>query len=848
MTRGPVFVEGEGIGRRSTLQPAASSPKNSSSAGDAQTAPTSDFDVFEFLNDDTAGRRDLLRDPVLQRMTVVRYDGDVNELGYFHGKGTLVSTFGYTYTGDLDRGLMHGEGSMTWGNGTSYKGTFHDNVPNGRGVYTWTSGDTYDGEVKNAIRHGKGLFSYHALEATYNGQWVEGMRHGEGELKYNATSSYKGGWVNDRKEGKGLMIYDSGDRYEGEWRADKRHGYGIMVWSVNGNVVEVYKGNWFDGMQHGEGFSLYIRLAAVTGPNQYPAPTVPGTLGDVIPPKDSAVNTFKGHHKKGLRHGFGLFIYDDGSRYEGMWKDHCKHGEGKSTTSSGMVSFDVFENGTIVTAPPTATIIAQPTTSVSDGGGVAAPSDEKSLDALSVETGGVPLYIRDVLGPCENNVHEATVSVQSVLLRHNGMLRRVFQAYATISDGVAVLTTPSTWRRDRSHGSLTLIQFHRCLNDARLLNRTLTVAEVDRMLLHMEDRNAPQQAAAPVQAPTAAAPAEPTVAKSSKSSSSSSAASTATTVVATPSKNAMSLLQSKLATPWSQYQKTLHTFEGELTFRDFVEALVRIAAFVYDDDLYGTLAFRVLIVIEDHLGPLLQPPPTAPQLPLCPSTRANKEAIVPHINTLKQLFLYYSQASSLGYTAPQQTKSSSSASTASAEASSVSVAGVTIRARQCLLLLKEAGCLQEGGRLTASKVLHRLFVFDKHPKFTASIHKRRVLPPVAVPQALQPTPPQALPKSNFSDSASLQSETHSVVPLPSGAPVGLSDAVYRGRWLLQERSKGYKQSNVHITMQPEMELTFVEFVDAIVGAALLHGSALAPSDRINGFVKTFIGPLFAAKC
>jgi hypothetical protein len=840
MTRGPVFVEGDDIGRRSTLQPSTASPKNNTATGDTQQAPTSDFDVFEFLNDDT-GRRELLRDPVLQRMTVVRYEGDVNEQGYFHGKGTLVSTFGYTYSGDLDRGLMHGEGSMTWGNGTSYKGTFHDNVPNGRGVYTWTSGDTYDGEVKNAIRHGKGLFSYHALEATYNGQWVEGMRQGEGELKYNATSSYKGGWVKDKKEGKGLMIYDSGDRYEGEWRADKRHGYGIMVWSVQGNVVEVYKGNWFEGMQHGEGFSLYIRLPATTSPGQYPAPTAPGTLGDVIPPKDSAVNTFKGYHKKGLRHGFGLFIYDDGSRYEGMWKDHCKHGEGKSTSSSGMVTFDVFENGTIASPPPTATIVAHPTSSAGEGG-VAAPSDEKSLDALSVETGGVPLYIRDVLGPSENNVHEATVSVQSVLLRHNGMLRRVFQTYATIADGVAVLTTPPTWRRDRSHGSLTLIQFHRCLSDARLLNRTLTVAEVDRMLLHMEDRNVPQ---------SAAASAAPPASEASGKSSSKSATSTSTpgsANAATPSKTALSLLQSKLATPWGQYQKTLHTFEGELTFRDFVEALVRIAAFVYDDDVYGTLAFRVLIVIEDHLGPLLQPPPTAPQLPLCPSTRANKEAVMPHVNMLKHLFLYYSQASSLGYTVTQPAKSNSSTSAVAADASSISVAGVTIRARQCLLLLKDAGCLQEGGRLTAAKALHRLFVFDKHPKFTANVHKRRVLPPVAIPQALQPTPPQAVPKSNFSDSPSIQSDTHSVVPLPSGAPVGLSDAVYRGRWLLQERSKGYKQTNVHITMQPEIELTFVEFVDAVVGAALLHGSALAPADRINGFIKSFVGPLFAAKC
>lgn len=816
MTRGPVFVEGEDIGRRGVNNPARAGAEGSPKAAQLLQPPTSDFDVFEFLNDET-GRRDLLRDPILQRMTVVRYEGDVNEQGFFHGKGTLVSTFGYTYTGEFDRGLMHGEGSITWGSGTSFKGTFRDNIPNGSGMYTWTSGDTYEGEVKDAIRHGKGVFFYNALAATYDGYWMDGMRHGEGELRYNATSMYKGGWVKDKKDGSGLMVYDSGDRYEGEWRDDKRHGYGIMVWSVHGNVVEVYKGHWCEGLQHGEGFSLYIRLPGTAAPNQFPAPTAPGTLGDVIPPKDSAVNTFHGHHKKGLRHGFGLFIYDDGSRYEGMWRDHCKHGEGKSTTASGSVSFDTFENGTVVSTPATT---SQQTADTAGEQAADTVGNEKSLDALSVETGGVPLYIRDVLGPSENNVHEATVSVQSVLLRHNGMLRRVFQTYSTIADGVAVITTPPSWRRDRSHGSMTLIQFHRCLNDARLLNRTLTIAEVDRMLMHMEDRNQPP----PVAADAAAA---------------------AKNGVKGP-KSTVSLLQSKLATPWSNYAKTLHTFEGELTFREFVEALVRIAAFVYnDDEVYGTLAFRVLIVIEDHLAPLLQTA-TALKLPICPSTRANKEAIAPHTEMLKQLFVYYSKATSLGCSA--STMPTLKKSNPSSSPSAISVAGVTIRVRQCLLMLKEAGCFSEGGRLTASKAMHKLFVFDKHPKFTASVHKKRVLPPVVGAPlgmvALQPAPP----KSNVSDAPSAHSETLSAVPPPSGAPVGLSDAVYRGRWLLQERSKGYKQSNIHTTLQPEMELTFVEFVDGIVGAALLHGTALAPADRISTFIKTFVVPLHASHC
>ncbi|XP_035208399.1 radial spoke head 1 homolog [Stegodyphus dumicola] len=44
---------------------------------------------------------------------------------------------------------------------------------------------------------------------------------------------------------------------------------------------------------------------------------------------------YTGYWRKGLRHGIGTFIYPDGSRYEGAWWENKKHGHGRYTYSNG---------------------------------------------------------------------------------------------------------------------------------------------------------------------------------------------------------------------------------------------------------------------------------------------------------------------------------------------------------------------------------------------------------------------------------------------------------------------------------------------------------------------------------
>ena len=50
----------------------------------------------------------------------------------------------------------------------------------------------------------------------------------------------------------------------------------------------------------------------------------------------------------GKKEGFGTYIWPDGKRYEGKWKNGVQHGEGKVTLPTGETLFGVWNNG----APP----------------------------------------------------------------------------------------------------------------------------------------------------------------------------------------------------------------------------------------------------------------------------------------------------------------------------------------------------------------------------------------------------------------------------------------------------------------------------------------------------------------
>ncbi|XP_064410581.1 ALS2 C-terminal-like protein isoform X2 [Latimeria chalumnae] len=93
--------------------------------------------------------------------------------------------------------------------------------------------------------------------------------------------------------------------YEGEWNRGKPHGKGTMKWPDSQN----YTGDFKDGQEDGFGILL-----------------IPG-------PSPDRYDCYKSHWKAGVRDGYGICEYADGSVYRGHFKENLRHGFGVLETS-----------------------------------------------------------------------------------------------------------------------------------------------------------------------------------------------------------------------------------------------------------------------------------------------------------------------------------------------------------------------------------------------------------------------------------------------------------------------------------------------------------------------------------
>lgn len=64
--------------------------------------------------------------------------------------------------------------------------------------------------------------------------------------------------MNGEREGHGIQTIGTEEEYDGEWIGDLRHGYGIMKYfDENQEICEAYEGDFFEGEIHGKGVYVY---------------------------------------------------------------------------------------------------------------------------------------------------------------------------------------------------------------------------------------------------------------------------------------------------------------------------------------------------------------------------------------------------------------------------------------------------------------------------------------------------------------------------------------------------------------------------------------------------------------
>lgn len=184
------------------------------------------------------------------------------------------------------------------------------NCRNGFGAMQFENGDCYEGNWKECQFDGQGAY-YHANGATYVGEYKKSKRHGYGTYKWPEGDMYIGEYVNNKKEGCGQYIFAS---RVGESRVQK--GY--------------YKDNKFVGKDSVE--------CPVVGEND-----------NVLKPKLKGLtdNT----HEAGdcvtgdCKNGNGIYVFKNGDRYEGDFKNGLKHGQGNYTAHNGDSYQGTYKDG-----------------------------------------------------------------------------------------------------------------------------------------------------------------------------------------------------------------------------------------------------------------------------------------------------------------------------------------------------------------------------------------------------------------------------------------------------------------------------------------------------------------------
>jgi hypothetical protein len=185
------------------------------------------------------------------------------------------------------------------------------NCQNGQGTFTWADGRKYIGEYK------------------------DDKRHGQGTLIFSNGDKYVGEWKKGKRNGFGTMFFSDGEKYVGEWKDNQRHGQGTVTGWISfydKDLILGYSGQYKNGCWDGRGTLTYEYKDSSKKLNR----TYYGEFSDCkingqgIWVWEDGLRT-EGQYKDGLQHGFGSTVYPDGGKYIGEFKDDRYHGQGKLT-------------------------------------------------------------------------------------------------------------------------------------------------------------------------------------------------------------------------------------------------------------------------------------------------------------------------------------------------------------------------------------------------------------------------------------------------------------------------------------------------------------------------------------
>ena len=242
-------------------------------------------------------------------------DGDCQ-----NGLGTFQFENGNKYRGDFRKGIINGKGTIVFGNGNRYNGDWVNGMREGVGIYTFTNGNVYSGASNKNKFSGRGTMNF-ASGNKFVGNWKDDQPNGYGTYSFASGEQYDGSFVNGKFNGTGTMYYKNNEKYVGEWQENLRHGRGKMSRS-DGSVVD---GTWKNG-----------QIALQNGGN-----TEGGTVAQTTV---NSKETLQDCNKNYCKNGRGTFLYGDGSKWIGEFKDGVPEGQGTCMYVNGDKYIGHFEH------------------------------------------------------------------------------------------------------------------------------------------------------------------------------------------------------------------------------------------------------------------------------------------------------------------------------------------------------------------------------------------------------------------------------------------------------------------------------------------------------------------------
>ena len=176
----------------------------------------------------------------------------------------------------------------------------------------------------------------------YIGFFENGNFNGSGSYIFSDGNMYVGNFKDDAPNGQGTYIWTDGSRYVGHWQGWKRHGIGTESDAEGNSETSIYQNDKIvdddiQGCINGDCISGYGVFIYNDG-SYYEGNFIqrkPSGQGLLVKNDGSA---YYGEFKNGKYNGYGILVNPDGSEQEGIWEEGRYLGE--VTNQYGCISGD----------------------------------------------------------------------------------------------------------------------------------------------------------------------------------------------------------------------------------------------------------------------------------------------------------------------------------------------------------------------------------------------------------------------------------------------------------------------------------------------------------------------------